>query len=167
MITDYQLAHRLNAAAGWMELGNLQEARGELEGLPPEAQERAEVLEMHWVLNVAEENWEAALETAKRFTARFPENASGWLHQAYALRRVKEGGLEAAWDLLRPALDRFAGEPVIAYNLACYACQMRRLEEAQELLREAMRRDESGKQVKRMALADSDLEPLWEQIRHW
>ena len=167
MMTDYQLMHRLNAVAGWLELGNSQEARSELENLPEEARGRAEVLEMRWMVDVAEQDWEKALATAQQFTELFPDNAGGWLHQAYAMRRAKGGGLDAAWNFLRPALHRFSDEPVIAYNLACYACQMEQMTQARELLREALRRDPTRNQVKRMALADADLEPLWEEIRGW
>ncbi len=53
---------------------------------------------------------------------------AGWLHRAYALRRVANGGLPQAWDALLPAAEKFPGEPVIAYNLSCYACQMQQLD---------------------------------------
>jgi hypothetical protein len=52
---------------------------------------------------------------------------------------------------------------VIAYNLACYACQMKDLDRAREWFFRAMRI--GGKvEIKKMALADADLEPLWEEI---
>jgi hypothetical protein len=34
-----------------------------------------------------------------------PDDAFGWLHQAYALRRITGGGIQAAWDALLPAAD--------------------------------------------------------------
>jgi hypothetical protein len=86
------------------------------------------------------------------------------LHQAYALRRVPGGSIQKAWDILRPAFDKFPKEFLIAYNLACYACQMKDLDEARLWLQRATAI--SGKQnVTKMALADSDLETLWNELR--
>jgi len=77
---------------------------------------------------------------------------------------VPQGGLQQAWEALLPAFDKFPKEPIIPFNLACYACQMRQLDAARDWLQRAMAI--SGKEkIKPMALKDSDLEPLWEEIR--
>jgi len=52
---------------------------------------------------------------------------------------------------------------MIAFNLACYACQLGRLEEAREWLRKAMDLGDE-KEIKTRALDDPDLEPLWANI---
>jgi hypothetical protein len=52
----------------------------------------------------------------------------------------------------------FPDEWLIAYNLACYLCQMNRLDEAEEMLVEA--RKMSGEKVEQLAADDEDLEPL-------
>ena len=80
-----------------------------------------------------------------------------------SLRRVNGGGLSQAWDALLPAAKKFPSEPVIAYNLSCYACQMRQLDIARHWLHRAVLvgRKES---IKKMALADEDLQPLWPEI---
>ena len=95
-----------------------------------------------------------------------PEESSGWLHRAYALRRVREGGLTQAWDALLPAAEKFPAEPVIAYNLSCYACQMEQLDNARTWLHRAIN---TGKKdaIKKMALADDDLKPLWKEIQEF
>ena len=72
--------------------------------------------------------------------------------------------MRQAWDALRPAFDRFPKEPTIPYNLSCYACQMRQLDEARVWLRRALKIGGKEK-VKQMALADPDLQPLWDEIR--
>ncbi len=94
---------------------------------------------------------------------RAPRRASGWLHQAYALRRAPEGGIEKAWEVLRPAADKFPKEPIIVYNLACYACQLRRLNEAREWFQNALKVGDK-QELKQMALHDEDLKPLWDEI---
>src|SRR5947207_14200506 len=95
--------------------------------------------------------------------ASAPDRSSGWLHQAYALRRVREGGVKQAWTALLPAFDKFPKEPTISYNLSCYACQMKQLDAARTWLQRAA--VIGGKEkIKRMALRDRDLEPLWTEI---
>ena len=89
---------------------------------------------------------------------------SGWLHQAYALRRVPDGGVQRAWDALLPAAARFPKEAIIPFNLACYACQTGKLDAARDWLRRAVAISDK-EAIKAMALGDSDLEPLWEELR--
>jgi tetratricopeptide (TPR) repeat protein len=137
--------HFLSAAEGWVELGNTLEATAELDRIPDELQNVPAVLAARALLRTA------------------PEIAAGWLHQSYALRRLPEGSLSAAWEALFPALERFPDETLVPYNLACYACQLGRLDEARGLLHRAM--NSKRQFVKQIALADADLEPLWGEIR--
>jgi tetratricopeptide (TPR) repeat protein len=156
--------HRLNAALGWLGLGCPADARAELDAIAPAQQSHPDVLEARWAIHAGERQWEAALDIARKLLSQAPERADGWLHHAYALRRTAEGGLEKAWEALKPAADKFPKEPIIPYNLSCYACQMRQLDEARVWLKRALKI--GGKEdIKRMALADPDLEPLWEEIR--
>jgi Flp pilus assembly protein TadD len=156
--------HHLSAALGWLGLGNVAEAKAEAALIAPRQQEHPDVLEMRWQICAEEKQWDAGLEIARRHLQAAPDDASAWLHQAYALRRVREGGIQRAWDALLPAAEKFPDEPTIPYNLACYACQMTRLAEAREWLQRAVA--VGGKEaIQRMALADADLEPLWEEIR--
>lgn len=72
--------------------------------------------------------------------------------------------MQAAFDLLRPAADRFPQDWLIAYNLACYTCQLRQMDTACEwLLRAAGEGDR--KQILQMALDDPDLRPLRDKIK--
>ena len=80
-----------------------------------------------------EKRWEEGLQVAQTLLRRAPERPSGWLHQAYALRRVPDGGLQKAWEALLPAFDKFPKDLLIRFNLSCYACQMRRLDAARDL----------------------------------
>jgi Flp pilus assembly protein TadD len=96
----------------------------------------------------------------------YPERADGWLHRAYALRRATNGGLTRARESLLPAADQFPDEPVIPYNVACYAAQLGELDEARTWLRRAFAvgRFET---IQTMALSDADLTPLWDEVRLW
>ena len=155
--------HYLSAAVGWVELGNIAEAEMDLNRIAAEQQCHPDVLEVRWVILADGKRWEAALEIARALLKLAPERSSGWLHQAYALRRVPGGGLQAAWDALVPAYHQFPGEATIAYNLSCYACQLSQLEEARKWFKRALKI--GGKeQIKSMALHDPDLEPLRQEI---
>jgi hypothetical protein len=158
--------HFLNAAIGWMELGNLREARRELLEMKPALQLHPDVLEVRWSIAVGAENWQEALESARALIQVAPERHSGWVHQAYALRRVPEGGLKTAWQALLPVFDKFPKEPIISYNLSCYACQLGQLDAARVWLKRAL---VVGKKepIKEMALEEPDLKPLWDEIRQF
>jgi tetratricopeptide (TPR) repeat protein len=156
--------HFLVAAVGWIELGCPLEARRELERVSAGAKDHPDVLEVWWLLCAEEKNWPNALKVAAALLQAHPKSALGWLHRAYALRRVKEGGLQAAWDALLPAYRKFPKESTIPYNLSCYACQMGKLDEARQWLRKALKAGDKDK-ILRMALDDADLEPLWDEIK--
>lgn len=154
----------LAAAIGWMELGVPVEAEAELNRISAESQTHPDVLEVRWVLLARAERWETALTVARALLKNAPQRSSGWLHQAYSLRRASEDGLKSAWDALLPAYDKFPHVPTIPYNLSCYACQMHKLDEARLWLGRALKLGDKAK-IKRMALEDPDLQALWDEIR--
>ena len=154
----------LSAALGWLELGNASEALAELDGVSPENQSHPAVLEVRWAVYAEMKRWDLALESANELIRVLPGKVGGWLHRAYALRRAHGGGLAQAWDALLPAAEKFPKQSLVAFNLACYACQMHQLDDARHWLKRAAEiSSEAG--VREMALADSDLEPLWPEIR--
>jgi Flp pilus assembly protein TadD len=163
---DTRIVHYLNSAMGWLELGNPREARAEMDRLPAEFADDLDVLDIRWSLHAREEDWEGALKIAERLVAIAPNEATGWLHRAYAVRRVANGGLEKATEILRRAFEMFPGEATIPFNLACYDCQLGNLRAAGEWLKQALARGERAF-LKTMALSDTDLEPLWPEIRKW
>ena len=157
-------SHHLNAAIGWLGLDCVAEARSELDLIATAQQKHPAVLEARWTICAREKRWADALEIAQTELAVAPDQASGWLHRAYALRRVPDGGLSRAWDALLPAAEKFPHEPVIAYNLSCYACQLQQLDLARHWLQQAMKIGGTAA-IRKMALADDDLKPLWTEIQ--
>lgn len=153
--------HCFNAALGWLELGNPDEAARELDCVSAENQEHSEVLELRWEMSARQKQWEQATHFADRLINIAPDRASGWIQRSYALhemRRTKE-----AWDNLLPVAGKFARDSTIPYNLACYACQLGRLEDARQWLERAMKVGER-KRIVAMARQDADLRPLWGEI---
>ena len=156
--------HQLAAAIGWLELGNVAEAEAELERISPSQHNHPDVLEVRWLICVERKQWPAGLQIAQALVRGAPKRCSGWLHRAYALRRVPGGTLQRAWKALLPAFDKFPREPIIAYNLACYACQLQQLEAARTWIKRALILGGQHR-IQAMALSDPDLEPLWDEIR--
>jgi len=157
-------SHYLSAAFGWLELGVPLEAEAELDRISAEHQNNPDVLEVRWVIMAQAKRWDTALSVARALVKRDPARPSGWLHQAYSLRRAANDGLQQAWEALLPACEKFPREPTIPYNLSCYACQMQQFEQARAWLRRAFKVGDKT-QIKAMALDDPDLQPLWDEIR--
>lgn len=156
-------SHHVSAVLGWLGLGLVEEARDEITKISLTNISHPAALDARWQVAAYEKNWDEALEIADLEVRVSPNNPGTWLHRAYALRRVRAGGLVAAWGVLSVAAKKFPEESVIAYNLACYACQMHDLDRAREWFFRAMRI--GGKEeIKKMALEDEDLKPLREEI---
>jgi hypothetical protein len=157
--------HHLRAAIGWLELGSHVEAGEELSRIAPEFLEHPDVLEVRWEVCAKGASWDAALKVAEAMVRVAPQRSSGWVHRAYAMRRVRHGGLQLAWSLLRPVVEMFPKEDIIPYNLACYAAQQGRLDAAWDWLEKSISVCGDVKVIKERALVDTDLQPLWERIR--
>jgi tetratricopeptide (TPR) repeat protein len=154
--------HNLNAAQGWLELGNCQEAWNELDEIIPRWRMHPDVLALIWELHAAEKEWPKALAAARQLVARYPDDPNGWIHQSYALHEMKQTA--EARDALVKVVGKFPTLDLIPYNLACYECQLGRLDAAKRWL--ALAENAKGKEnLKKMALSDEDLRPLWDYIR--
>ena len=159
-------SHHLLAAAGWLELGNPQEALLELNRIAPALTDNFFVLEMAWALHATQNNWVEALPIALRLVELHPDESTSWLHYAYALRRAPEGSVEKAWQALFPAAEKFPDESTIPFNLACYACQLGEFDNARMWLQKAMKTG-GAKEIRGRALQDEDLRKLWPEIQGW
>lgn len=155
--------HQLRAAQGWLELGNAAEALREVAGVSEGAKDHPAVLEIRFEIFAKQNHWDAARDVAEAITAQIPDIADGWLHLAYAARRCTGGSEQAAYEILLPKAEKFPDEATIPYNLACYTCQLGRLDEARKWLKRAFTIGNIT-QLKLMALADQDLKPLWKEI---
>jgi hypothetical protein len=89
-------SHFVSAAVGWLGLGNVAEAKAELARVSEEHREHPDVLEVRWWICAEEKQWEEGLEIAQGLIKAAPKRASGWLHQAYALRRIPGGSVKKA-----------------------------------------------------------------------
>lgn len=157
----------LSAAVGWLELGNPAEAGEEIARISPALLDHPDVLEVRWDVCASGRSWDAAHAVAEALVRTAPDRSSGWVHRAYALRRKTGGGLDLAWEALHPAAGKFPKVAIIPYNLACYAAQLGRLEEAMDWLGRAVKAGGDAKAIKSMALRDDDLKAVWDRIATW
>jgi hypothetical protein len=148
-------SHHLLAAEGWIQLGDYAEAQRELEKIAPECSTHADVLKVRWRICGKTQDLETALTVAQTICRLEPSHPFSRVHQAEALQSVESPSPATGQPVLRlPYL--FA----IPYNLACYACQLGNLEEAWDWLEVAIEISDPG-EVKKIAMNDPDLEPLW------
>jgi predicted Zn-dependent protease len=157
-------SHYLNAASGWLDLGNPREAAAELASISPACREHPVVLELQWRILAEQKKWDEALRVGRRLVELAPEQPGGWIDQSYALHELKRTG--EAQDVLLGVAGRFAHLSIVAYNLACYACQLGDREQARRWLAKAVK-VKGKKEIKRLALDDQDLEPMWPEIGEW
>lgn len=155
--------HYLSAAEGWLELGDSLEAARELRRLSPAAQGHPDVLDIRWRLHAARGQWDSALDVARLVTNVAPDRPSGWIHQSYTLHEMKR--TQEAMQLLLPIVEQFPEEGIIAYNLACYACQLGDIAGAKIWLERASK-VKGRLPLKEMAREDPDLVPLLDFIKH-
>jgi len=151
----------VRAAQGWLELGNHLEANEELEKITPVLKAHPTVLFTRWDIYAMGKKWDYAFILADSLLNYFPEESRVWINRSSALhemRRTKE-----ALEKLLPAVPKFPGNSTIPYNLACYACQRGKLDEAKGWLEIAFKVGDP-KEMKLRALDDPDLQPLWESI---
>jgi tetratricopeptide (TPR) repeat protein len=150
--------HHLNAAMGWLGLGNAIEAEEELKKIAPKLRKHPDVLSVRWQIHAKAERWPDALKVGEMIADLVPENCLGWNYISISLYRL--GELQKAHALLSDKLKYFAGDWITHYNLACYCCQLGELDKSKELLDHAVSLGDP-KEVKAQAFSDPDFEPLW------
>ncbi len=147
----------LQAAHGWLELGNTNESKKELELIAASLRSHPDVLGLHWNIHENLGNWDQCVSIGRALVESAPEEAVGWIHRSFALHEM--GRTREAYDELRPALEIFEKEQLIWYNMACYACCLDEKVEARTLLNRAI--ELGGDAVRTQALNDSDLRGVW------
>ncbi len=151
---------------GFLELGMPGDALAELEELPARDAGSSPALHLKVDAYFRLRNWTAAADICLPMLEKEPADAGWWFQAAYAQRRARS--IDEAEIILRSALQGHPRHSLILDNLACYACVQGRVEEAQELLAQAVAQDPEPTLV--MATGDPDLAGIrpWilEQLKH-
>ncbi|MDB6112131.1 MAG: hypothetical protein JWR69_3881, partial [Pedosphaera sp.] len=134
---------------------------GELAKVAPPSDTHPQVLELRALICADALKWEECLMVDSTLVDIAPERPFGWVHRSFALHKLKRN--QEAYELLRPARDRFPEHWLICYNLACYACQLGRKQEACRWMEMAFGMG-GPNAIKQMALEDPDLKAFWAEI---
>ena len=159
MTMDPQLQRRLLAASGFAELSLFQEAVEELEELPASTKQVPAVLVVWLEVYQRWQQWSEAESVALRLLEVDPEEPAWLIALAYAVRRSR--GLPFANEILSRACEKFPNCGTIHFNLACYAAQLGRLDDARQHLGRAIQID---KEFAAMAKTDPDLEAIKDDL---
>lgn len=151
-------SHHVNAAQGWLGLGDCQSALDELEFIDAVMQSHPDVLAVRCDIYTAAMKWPAVVAVAETLVKVIPERPSGWVRRSFALHGLKR--TQQAFDLLLPAARKFPEISTIPYNLACYCAQLGKLEEARRWLHQSFEIGDATI-LKVAARHDPDLAPLF------
>jgi tetratricopeptide (TPR) repeat protein len=132
----YPAFFQYQAAEGWFELGDLDEAIKELGRMSARARARPEVLRLRWRILVRREQWNRCLALAKRLVRRFPEDPLSWvaLAETFYLRR----DVETAYRIASDMVAQFPQSWNLLYDAACYACLIGRFDQAKRFFQLAL-----------------------------
>lgn len=153
------LKRHVQAAEGFLELGLPLLAEEEIDAVNSEHHTFPVVLRLKVEIFRTLKQWTKMEPPARLLGEEESHESYGWLNWAYAARRTR--GLEAAREILLRALAHHPEESTVRYNLACYECQLGRLNEAREYLLHAIR---ISSRFRGMARSDPDLAPLHDEI---
>jgi len=149
------LKWRLSQARGYLGLGMVAEAAGELDRVPAAEADQTEVLALRAAVLQEQSHWPPLAEVARELVRREPAESGWWITWAYATRRSRS--LAEAEAVLLEAERTHPEEGIIQFNLGCYACQRGDLATARKRVQEAIALEPS---FKKAAATDPDLELL-------
>jgi Flp pilus assembly protein TadD len=149
----------VRVSSGYLELGMLEDAERALKQIAPEDRNRSAVLGVQVGLYIAKRKWDLAAEVADRLVKLEPNDPAWWIALAYSTREAES--IEKGEAILLQARELHPDHADVLLNLACYASLLGRTEEAKLHLRRAIDLDAD---IRRSALDEPDLRPLWDWI---
>lgn len=154
-------SHHIEAAVGWLELGNWREANEELERISPAGKAHTDVLQVRCKIYAAAEKWGYVVEVAGALCRLQSKTVFGPLHLAQALKKLDR--ISEAHDVLVRVSDDFPEDWRISFQLACCCCRLGDQSKALWWLESAI--DAAGQlDIRMKALDEPDLETLWRDI---
>ena len=146
---------RAECAVGYANLGMVNDALDELDHLSPSMAADGGVMEFRLRLLERVQRWADAAALAAKLASSHPNEARWFVAWAFAKRR--SDSLETASKILSEAASLHPKDPLIQFNLGCYAAQRGDLTTAHRHVRRAIELDHD---LEKLAHEDPDLEPL-------
>lgn len=150
----------LHAAQGWLHLGDHLEADKVLDEITPEMRAHPVVLAVRCKVYAQAKQWDYVATVAETLVKMWPDEPQIWTQRSFALHQL--GRTQEALDQLLPVAEKFRNVWTIPYSLSCYCAQLGHLKECLTWFKKAMAIDEHS--VKRRAIDDPDLKPLWDSM---
>ena len=147
--------HSAESAVGYANLGMYADALVELDNLSPQMNMDEGVQEFKLRLLERAGRWQDAAGLASRLATSNPDESRWFIAWAFAKRR--SDSIETASKILTDAASLHPKDPLIQFNLGCYAAQRGDLTTAQTYVRRAIELDHD---LEKLAHQDPDLEPL-------
>ena len=151
----------VEAAEGWLELGNLREANEELVKIASDLRSHPRVLGLRWKMHALVHEWDACVEIAREMVQARPGESEGWLNLATSVQRLGRG--QEAKDILLSVVKAFELDAAIPFDLARYCGGLGQVREAKQWLGKALlaaKDTEEVQRLRKLALEDPALEPL-------
>jgi len=154
-------AKRVSYALGYVALGLTDLAAEELEAVPGDDRRSLPVRLARIELYMEAKDWKQLVAVGKEVARADPSQERAWIGWAYGLRSLEQ--VADARGVLQVA-ERYHGKrcALLHYNLACYECLLGDLTAARTRLRRACQL--GGKQFNALALDDTDLQAMWDEI---
>ena len=152
----------LQAAEGWLGLGDYLSASDELNQITPSLRSTPDVLNLRCEIYSAAENRPLAADAAYSLTQFSPEDEMAWLRYCDALHELQ--CTAQARDTLLQVILCFPDCALMRYNLARYECRLGNLDQAREHLAVAFTL-RGGLQLCPRACDEPDLSPLSKPFR--
>ena len=155
----------VQAAEGWLDLGNHVEANAELENLAPANRAHPDLLQVRWRVYAKAGKWAACLDIATSLTQMTPRRRFGWVHRAISLDRLQRPA--EAKELLLSAVEKLGPCSTFAFHLACVCARLGQLVEAKRWVKQAIGLAQDRATLDRLRLRVLDepaLEEFWRQV---
>jgi tetratricopeptide (TPR) repeat protein len=157
----------LLAAQGYLELGMVEEALGELAAVhtssisdpDPGPDPDPDLIELRLHILMQGERWSDALASAKELLLLNSSALPAYIHGAFALHEL--GRTTEARDLLLRGPEVLGMDPTYHYNIACYEAVLGNNESAKRSLEKSFALDETYRDF---AKQDPDLEAIRSEL---
>jgi hypothetical protein len=103
--------------------------------------------------------WKHGIVLGQSLCKLWPDEAEFWLKTAYCQHELRQTA--AAKKTLQGAPAAVQKMPVCNYNLGCYEAQLGNVQAAKGFLKACFDQD---KRFREEALADPDLQPVWDSL---
>ena len=119
---DAKDGFHLQAAEGWLGLGDVESAINELKEVSPAEHKHPAVLSVRYQIHAQAKQWDEAVAVANDLMKLLPDEPFVWINLAYATRRKTGGSIPEAKEIL---LTRNRNFPGIIYFLTIFPATAR------------------------------------------